>query len=189
VNQQFSIAPELEPEHHLDDPFGWYARHEEIERQRALRREKMLRRLRWLLAGSLLAFSGVTWLLVRHDGAWMSWLGLSGPSRVVRQHLEALNRGEARAAYEFFSQKYRREIPLGAYEQMVATHWAMFRTRVLSMQAPSQTDGHAVLEMRLASSTGDFYVARFTLVRIEGHWWIDQIRWSLAAHPNSFTRT
>lgn len=176
----------VEPGH--SDPYGWYAQQEQVEAQRAADQQRMLRQLRLVLAAALVAFCAITLLLVRDNNALPAWLGISGPARIVRQHLEALNRGEARAAYEFFSQKYRREIPLRAYEQLVASHRAMFRTRVLKMETPSQSDGIAELETRLASSSGNLYVARFSMVRVEGHWFIDQIRWSAAPNPGSFTR-
>lgn len=148
----------------------------------------MLRRLRVVLVAGLAAFCLVTWLLVRNDGALTAWLGLSGPSRVVRQHLEALSRGEAREAYSYFSPKYRGEIPLRAYEQLVRSHRAMFRTHVLSIASPSHGETVTVLDFQLRASSGTLYLARFTLVRAGDQWWIDQVRWSEAASPRTFTR-
>jgi len=170
------------------DPYGWYAEQERLAAAYAAQRSAMLRRLRLLLAGSLAAFCVIAFLLVRGDNALTNWLGFSGPSRVVRQHLEALSRGEAREAYAYFSEKYRGQIPLPAYEQLISSHRAMFRTHLLSIVTPSQQDDVAILDTRLAASSGTHYRARFTLVRIDGHWFIDQIRWSEAPNPGSFTR-
>ena len=178
------VAPAAAPQH---DPYGWYAQQERMMAARAAQRAAMLRRLQIVLVASLAAFCVVAWLLVRSDNALMSWLGWSGPSRVVRQHLAALSRGEAREAYSFFSEKYRGEIPLRAYERLVSSHRAMFRTHVLSI-APAEQGDVAVLDTRLAAASGTHYRARFTMVRVEGRWMIDQIRWSEAPNPASFTR-
>lgn len=189
VSDEYPISAPAPPvEQPVADPYGWYAQQQEIEARQRERRRMMLRRMRIVLVGALAAFCLAAWLMVRNDGSLLAWLGISGPSRVVRQHLEALNRGEAREAYGFFSVKYRGVIPLPAYEDMISSHRAMFRTRVLGTQTPSQGEGYAVVDMRLAASSGAHYVARFTLVQIEGRWWIDQVRWSEAPSPGRFTR-
>ncbi len=172
-----------------EDPYAWYAAQDRLAAEQAARQSAMLRRLRVVLAVALAAFCAITLLLVNTENPLGEWLGLSGPSRVVRQHLAALNRGETRAAYSFFSEKYRGQIPWHAYEQLVKSHRAMFRTQLLSVEMPAHGDGQAVLDTRLASSSGAQYLARFTLVRIDGHWFIDQVRWSEAPDPRSFSRT
>lgn len=140
-------------------------------------RRTLLRRLRILLMTGAAAFALTAWLLVRveNPASLLPWG--QGPSRVVRQHLEALNRGEFRAAYDFFSAQYRAQIPFPAYERMLATHREMFRTSEVEIAAPRMTSEHAVLETRLSAADGEHYVARFTLVRRDGRWWIDAIRW------------
>jgi len=170
------------------DPYGWYAEQERLAAVQVAERRTLLLRLRVVLAAALAAFCLITLLLVRSDNAISNWLGWSGPSRVVREHLEALSRGEAREAYAFFSEKYRGQIPLRAYEQLVSSHRAMFRTHLLSIATPAQQESVAVLDTRLAASSGAQYRARFTLVRIDGRWFIDQVRWSDAPNPASFTR-
>ena len=169
------------------DAYGRYADEQRYAAAQHLRRQSMLRRLRMVLAAGLAAFCLVTWLLVRNDGA-LGWFAFSAPARVVRQHLEALSRGQTREAYSFFSRKYRGEIPLRAYEQLVNSHRAMFRTHVLSVASPSRSDDVAVLDFSLQASSGTLYLARFTLVRNDDQWWIDQIRWSEAPNPRGFTR-
>lgn len=200
VQEPARAAPETRPEpllapsplaleHPHENPYAWYAEQERLAAAQAAQRAAMLRRLRQVLVVALVAFSVVTFVLVRTENPLGEWLGISGPSRVVRQHLAALNRGETREAYSFFSESYRGKIPWRAYEQLVASHRAMFRTQLLSLEVPSHTGAEAVLDTRLVASSGAQYLARFTLVRIEGHWFIDQVRWSLAPDPHSFTRT
>ncbi len=176
-------------EHPHENPYAWYEERQRQMAAQAAHRAAMLRRLRVVLGVALAAFCLVTFLLVRSESPLGEWLGISGPSRVVRQHLAALNRGETRQAYSFFSENYRGKIPWRAYEELVSSHRSMFRTQLLSMDAPSHTSEQAVLDTRLASSSGAVYIARFTLIHVDGHWLIDQVRWSLAPDPRSFTRT
>jgi hypothetical protein len=173
-----------EPHYEHDGAAAWPP----PEQERFATRRAMVRRLRWLLVTSLAGFCLIVWALVNSESRLSSWFA-TGPSRVVRQHLEALSRGEAREAYDFFSKKYRGEIPYRAFERLVVTHREMFRTRLLAVKTPSQGEGFAVLDTRLASASGAQYIARFTLVRIEGRWWIDQIRWSQAPDASQFIRT
>jgi hypothetical protein len=137
----------------------------------------LLRRLVALLIVGGVAFVLTTWTLVRvGDPASLLPFG-PGPSSVVRAHLQALNRGELRAAYELFSARYRKQVSFEAYRELVATHWTMFRTHQLASRSRAESRDRAVLETHLLGSDCERYLARFTLVRAEGRWWIDDIRW------------
>ena len=151
-------------------------------------RANLLRRLRILMATGATAFVLTTWLLVRieNPGSLLPWG--QGPSRVVRAHLAALNRGDFRGAYEQFSRHYREQIPFPAYQHMVAVHRAMFRTREVEFSATQSDAGRAVFDTRLVSADGERYLVRFTLVESEGRWWIDSIRWSEAPNPRNSIR-
>jgi hypothetical protein len=152
------------------------------------RRARLLRRLRALLGLGLAAFTLAAWSLARTDD-FAAWLPFGpGPSRTVRQHLEALNRGELRTAYGFFSPQYQRKVSFDVFHQLVVTHRAMFRTRQVSLYDRERDAEHAVLESRLLSADGERYVARFTLVRREGRWWIDDIRWGAAPRQRDLIR-
>ncbi|MGH9815205.1 MAG: hypothetical protein ACRD5F_07230 [Candidatus Acidiferrales bacterium] len=191
-----------------DSAQPWY----DPDRQR---RRTLLRRLRVLLLAGLVLFTLALWLLVRVPDP-LERLGLlSGPKRVVRAHLAALSRGEAREAYEFFSTHYREEIPWPAYERMITSHREMFRTRVLALRdradldpgaasgdgfdpdgesasrARPDDDGRArtVLDGELLAANGRRYMVRFTIVEDAGGWWIDRVRWSQVPTRDRFLRT
>lgn len=155
---------------------------------RAARRQ-FLRRLRALLLAGLAAFTLVVWALVRVEVP-LERLGLvSGPRRVIRAHLAALSRGEARAAYEHFSSHYREQIPWPAYQQLVASHRDMFRTQLVAFRDRPADSAHTVLDTELVSANGRRYIVRFTVVRDGSHWRIDRVRWSQAPDPGRFSRT
>jgi hypothetical protein len=146
------------------------------EREEA-RRRAMRRRLLVLLCGMCFAFAFTTWLLVRYENPlWLSRLA-SGPASVVRSQLEALNRGELQVAYDSFSPKYREQVPFEAFHQLVVTHRNMFHTRELRIGRDDESGGRADLETHLVTEGGKRYVARFTLVRLDGRWWIDDLHW------------
>jgi len=141
-------------------------------------RRGLRRRLLALLAAGGVAFVLTTWTLIRVENP----LGPAGsgatPASAVKAHLEALNRGELRTAYALFSPRYRQNVSFEAYHELVVTHWRMFRTRELRFSRDEESSEHAVLETRMLAETGEHYVARFTLVRADGRWWIDDLHWT-----------
>jgi hypothetical protein len=54
----------------------------------------------------------------------------------------------------------------------------MFRTRELRFSRNEESGERAVLETHIRAEGGERYVARFTLIRAEGRWWIDDLRWA-----------
>jgi len=166
----------------MDEPIhtdSWTFAAPEPDPEEERRRTALLRRLRVLLFASTLAFALTTWMLVRVDNpaALLGWG--PGPSTVARAHLEALNRGELRVAYELFSTQYRQQVPFDAYHQLVITHREMFLIADATFQETEDSGDRAVLESSITASDGEHYRARFTMIRIEGRWWIDDLRWGL----------
>ena len=152
-------------------------------------RREFLRRLRVLLIVGLAAFTLVVWTLVSVESP-LERLGLiSGPRRMIRAHLAALSRGEARAAYEHFSSHYREQIPWPAYRQMIASHRDMFRTQLVEFRDRPADGVHTVLDTELVSANGRRYVVRFTVVKDGARWLIERVRWSQAPDPGRFSRT
>ena len=64
----------------------------------------------------------------------------------------------------------------------MVTHRRIFRLREFHFNRTEQSGGRAVLETRLVAADGERYVARFTLVRADGRWWIDDLRWVAESH-------
>lgn len=144
----------------------------------AASRRGLLRRLLALLAAGGMAFGLTTWTLVRFENP-LAPMGVgSDPAGVVKAQLEALNRGELRAAYQLFSERYREKVSFEAYRVLVVTHRRMFRTREFHFSRDDQPGGRAVLDTHIVAESGKRYVARFTLVRAEGRWWIDDLHWT-----------
>ncbi|MBI1737711.1 MAG: DUF4864 domain-containing protein [Acidobacteria bacterium] len=163
------ISPfDQQPEWDTPDPREEFAR---------LARAQSLRRLKRLLIFGCALFTLTIWLLVRLENSGKFSLFAPGPSHVVRQHLEALNRGAFREAYLLFSQHYRDAVSFELYHELVVTHSAMFRTRVVSVSHQESAGNRIVFDTRLLASDGERYVARFTLVQVGNRWWIDDLRW------------
>lgn len=140
-------------------------------------RERSLRRLQRLLVAGCALFTLTVWLFVRSENFGALFPLTPSPARIVRQHLEALNRGQFREAYLLFSPHYRSEVPFELYHELVITHSAMFRTRIVSVSSSESSTNRVVLETRLLASDGERYLARFTLVHAGDRWWIDDLRW------------
>jgi hypothetical protein len=146
------------------------------------RRRWFLRRLAALLAAAAAAFALTTWLLARQDSRGAHGAA-DGPEGVVRQQFDALGRGELRAAYELFTQGYRDRVSFAAFHDLVFTHPGMFHTRSVAVESREQSPARAVLETHIVADDGGRYLARYTLISIEGQWWIDDLRWVREPEP------
>lgn len=166
------------PEPPEDTPPEWLP----VARPRQLGLGAVQRRMLLLLAVSVATFALTVWILVRFE----SGLGpfAPEPGEVVKEQLAALGRGDLRAAYAMFSTHYRKQISFDAYHELVVTHWRIFRTRELRFGQKQQWGGRAVLDTHLVSEGGERYIARFTLIRAEGRWWIDDVRWGAESHAD-----
>lgn len=138
-------------------------------------RRLLLRRLRILLLTGLAAFSLTVWLLVNAGPSALE----AGPTAIVQRHLAALNRGDLHQAYEQFSQRYREKLSFDDYHEMVAQHREVFQTRRVEFSSRRESRAYAVLVTRLVAADGSRYLARFTMVRTAGRWWIDEVRWAV----------
>jgi hypothetical protein len=118
-------------------------------------------------------------LVVALAGQREGWLAsVSGPDQIARTQIEDLGRGQVRAAYDLFSARYRTQVPFEEWRELTLTHARMFRTRELHLAADQESASRATLEAHLLSESGDRYVARFTLIRAGGQWWVDDLHWA-----------
>ena len=173
MDSLFNLGPQVPPEAPLAGPT------EDPAAAERNRRRHLLRRLKLLLLAGLAAFSLTVWLLVGANSGSLE----TGPAAVVQEHLTALNRGDLRGAYDLFSAQYREKLPFEDYHEMVARHREVFQTRKVEFSSRSESTAHAVLVTRLVTADGSRYMARFTMVRAVGRWWIDDVRWG--AEPRS----
>jgi hypothetical protein len=157
--------------------------HDDLESQR----RSFRRNLALLLYFSLAAFILTTWVLVRVDSPFGMFS--TGPQDVARAQLRALDRGELRPAYEMFSARYRGQVSYDVWHELVSTHWRMFHAEVLRSGTPAQSGPRATLEMHLRGADDKEYRARFTLIRVQGRWWIDDVHWTEEANGRDFSRT
>lgn len=135
------------------------------------------RRLAVLFAASFAAFSLTTWFLARMNTVADMPRDANTAEGVIRQQLDALTQGETRVAYALFSPRYRSEVPFDNFEAAVRAHGAMFRATSIRKESEIETLSRAEIKLKLETSGGDHFVARYTLIEIEGRWWIDEMHW------------
>jgi hypothetical protein len=135
------------------------------------------RRITALFTSSFVAFSLTTWLLTRTNFDGDGARGAGSPEGVVRMQLDALARGETQVAYALFSPRYRAEVSLDAFREVVATHGEMFHAKSIAIEEVSSSFSREEMRVRIAAADGQRYVARYTAVFIDGRWWIDAMRW------------
>jgi len=152
-----------------------------------LRRRGFRHNLFLLLGFTLAAFILASWILVRSGAPF--GMSSTGPQEIVRAQLRALDRGELRPAYDMFSAHYREQVSFDTWHELFITHWRMFHADVLRAEPPSQSGPGVTLEIHLHGSDDKEYRARFTLIRTDGRWWIDDVHWTQEPDQGQFSRT
>jgi len=191
---------EIPPEGEAAEPVAVPIWRPAFDRERR-RRRALLRRLGALLGTGTLAFTLTTWLLLRHE----SRAARSGPPvpaapklngkapgaasgaeeaagaalHAAREQLEALNQDDIAGAYSYFSPAYRARVPLATFRRLIRAHREMFHTEEQEVTTRSQSNDRVVLDIHVTSDDDEDYVAHFTLVRLEGRWCVDNLRWAL----------
>lgn len=151
------------------------------------RRRSFRKNLLLLLSFSLAAFILTAWILVRVDSPFGMFS--TGPQDVARAQLRALDRGELRPAYDMFSARYREQVSFDLWHELVITHWRMFHANVLRAAPPAQNGPRVTIEIQLRGADDNEYRARYTMIRLEGRWWIDDVHWAEESNGQEFSRT
>src|SRR6202162_5111546 len=153
----------------------------------ALRRRSFRNNLFLLLSLALAAFILTAWILVRVDAPF--GLFSTGPQEIVRAQLRALDRGELRPAYDMFSPRYRGQVSFDTWHKLFVTHWRMFHADVVRAETPAYDGPGVTLEIYLHGADDKDGRARFTRIRTDGRWWIDDVHWTQEPDARDFSRT
>jgi len=153
----------------------------------------MLRRLAALLCTGTLAFTLTTWILVQRerrapavmavshgagaDAGEEQSAAASEPAKSARAQLQALNRGDIRTAYEMFSPHYRETASFDAFKALVKAHRPMFRTEEEELDSKPIPPDRVRIDLHVQSEDDEHYIAHFTMVRLNGRWFVDDLRW------------
>lgn len=152
----------------------------------ASRRRSLRHNLFLLFSLALSAFILTSWILVRVDAPF--GIFSSGPQEVVRAQLRALDRGELRPAYDMFSARYRGQVSFDTWHELFVRHWRMFHADVVRAETPAINSRGVTLEIYLHGADNRDYRARFTLIRTDGRWWIDDVHWTQEPDERDFSR-
>lgn len=144
-------------------------------------RRVFLRRVSWLLVAGIISFVAVSWMLARTTGVGIYGSRSSDPVAVVRVELGSLASGDLESAYAQLSERYRKEVSFDDYHALVSTHRRMFLTRQYRVTRRDKYKGQIFIDAQLTSSTGQHFTARFTLIQVNGRWWIDDLHWDAVA--------
>ncbi|HEY2647359.1 MAG TPA: DUF4864 domain-containing protein [Candidatus Acidoferrales bacterium] len=177
------LAPAIIPHDKTPEVLRAAAFHVDSE----LRKRGFRNNLFILLGLALAAFILASWILVRVDAQFGMFS--SGPQEIVRAQLRALDRGELRSAYDMFSARYREQVSFDTWHELFVTHWRMFHAAIVRAETPPQTGAGVTLEIYLRGADDKEYRARFTLIRSDGHWWIDDVHWTQEPDQREISHT
>jgi hypothetical protein len=150
-------------------------------------RQRSFRHTLFVLLGlTLAAFILTAWILVRVDSPFGVFP--TGPQEIVRAQLRALDHGELRPAYDMFSPRYRGQVSFDTWHELFVTHWRMFHAEVVRAETPAFRGPGVTLEIYLHGADDKEYRARFTVVRTDGRWWIDDVHWTQEADERDVSR-
>ncbi len=180
LQSSVGLVPRVAPDATAQQPAA--SGMEEASRRRNLRHNLLL-----LLSLTLAAFVLAAWILVRLDSPF--GIFSTGPQEIVRAQLLALDRGQLRPAYDMFSARYREQISFDVWHELIVTHWRMFHGEVVRTGELAQTGPGVTLEIHLRGADEREYRARFTLIRLAGRWWIDDVHWAEEASDQNTVRT
>ena len=153
----------------------------------ASRRRSFRHNLFLLLSLTLAAFILTAWILVRVDTPF--GIFSTGPQEIVRAQLRALDRGELRPAYDMFSPRYRGQVSFDIWQKLFTRHWRMFHADVMRTETSALSGPGVTLEIYLHGADDKEYRARFTVIRTDGRWWIDDVHWTQETDERDFSRT
>jgi hypothetical protein len=156
------------------------------DKDAATRRRSFRHNLFLLLWLTLAAFILTSWILVRVDAPFGVFA--TGPQEIVRAQLRALDRGELRPAYDMFSPRYRGQVSFDTWHELFVRHWRMFHADVVRADTPAISGPGVTLEIYLHGADDKDYRARFTLIRTDGRWWIDDVHWTQEPDERDFSR-
>lgn len=144
----------------------------------AYARKRWLWRMTALLGTSCLAFAvAALWLSRLPSPASLQKADIQA-EKVVRAHFAALDRGDYRAAYALFSQRLRHEMPFDQFHEIMENHLQLLQGKVIVYPARTSA-GRVVVDISFSGIQPMDLTAEFTLVRNNGHWLIDNMRWNL----------
>ena len=158
-----------------------------IHEEMARRQRNFRRNLYSALALGLVAFTLTSWILVRIDSPFGVFA--TGPQEVVRAQLRDLDRGQLKPAYDLFSARYRSQVSFDAWHELCVAHWRMFHADVVRADQPEPRGAGVYLEIYLRGADATNYRARFTVIRADGRWWIDDVHWVEEPSAREFWRT
>ena len=96
---------------------------------------------------------------------------------------------ELRPAYDMFSPRYRGQVSFDSGTNCSSRTGGCF-TRTWCARKRRRKSGPGVtLEIYLHGADDKDYRARFTLIRTDGRWWIDDVHWSEEPDERDFSRT
>ena len=153
----------------------------------AARQRNFRRNLYSALGLALVAFTLTSWILVRIDFPFGVFA--TGPQDVVRAQLRDLDRGQLKPAYDLFSPRYRSQVSFDAWHELCIAHWRMFHANVIRADQPEPRGAGVFLEIYLRGADATNYRARFTVIRADGRWWIDDVHWTEEPSAREFWRT
>jgi len=178
------MAAAIDPQH---DPAEGRRTAVAAQADDAARRRGFRHNLFLLLSLALAAFILTSWILVRVDAPF--GIFSSGPQELVQAQLRALDRGELRPAYDMFSARYRGQVSFDTWHELFVTHRRMFHADVVRSETPEYSGPGVTLEIYLHGADDKDYRARFTLIRTDGRWWIDDVHWTQEPEERDFSRT
>jgi hypothetical protein len=105
------------------------------------------------------------------------FVSFTGPARIVKAHIEALNEGDADQAYKHFSSEYRKNRSYATFKSDVDAYSDAFPLAEYSLKHVQVVNDKATVEGILKGKNGAIIPVHYSLVLEKREWKINDYTW------------
>ncbi|HSE43083.1 MAG TPA: nuclear transport factor 2 family protein [Acidobacteriota bacterium] len=105
------------------------------------------------------------------------FVGMTGPSRTVKAHIEAMNEGDYEKAYSHFSKEYKKNHPFSTFRAEIEEFPDTFPLAEYALKHTQVVNDKATVEGILTAKNGAVIPVRYFLVLEKRQWMINDYVW------------
>ena len=123
--------------------------------------------------GCLLLIAGIGGLLV-----YRFYFHMRGPTRMLEDHLQAINQGNYELAYTHFTEDLTEEISLQDFREQLEEFSSLLPSRDSSFSDVKVVNNKATVDGTLTGRDGAIFPVQYELMKQQGVWKISNFQWT-----------
>jgi len=106
------------------------------------------------------------------------YFSVRAPTRIVEEHIHAINEGNFEVAYSQFTEKYRRKTSYRQFRAQIEEFSSLLPSQESTFRDVHIANDRASLEGTLTGRDGAIFPVRYELIKENGIWKISKFRWT-----------